>query len=362
MAMPISSQIIARLRHQAYELHQCQQLIAKVSDRVQTVLDDIQVCSDHASLIDPAVNTLNHQIQTLTEEMDRVYALRNDENDSYLREENSRQKRDLAFLHETIRLAKEQHEAHVNDLSKSNKELTRRVENLEKFNDLLKSRTNEMRQQYECAIIDNVELKETVKTLQSTPGKSHKSYQICGDATDNETAFNVVANAAASNDANGAASPAAIPFGKTVVETNRGLTVTIESSPGSSPEKASLNRGWIDQDPSAKAFPFPDIVPQPNSTSVTLANGESTKTAMPLPGRSSRPIVKGTQEANESFERMQRALALSPCTWMPLALWKTLTDLFLQFPMVLMPRQLQIYLSQSLASKPSRPTLRRQEN
>lgn len=296
--MPISGQIIVRLCHQAYELHQCQQLIATVSDRVQTVLDEIQVCSDHASLIDPAVNTLNQQIQPLTEEMDRVYALRNDEHDSYLREENSQQKRDLAFLHETIRHAKEQHEAHVNDLSKSNKELTWRVENLERFNDLLRSRTNEMRIQYEGAIIDNVELKETIKTLQSTP------------------AFNVVANAAASSDANGGASPAPIPFGKTVVETNRGLTVTIESSPSSSPEKASLNRGWIDQDPSAEAFPFPDIVPQPNFTSVTLADGESTQPTQPamplLGGPKSRPIIKGTQGANESFERMQRALALSP--------------------------------------------------
>ena len=319
--MPLSDQIIARLRHQAHELHQCQHLIATVSDRVQTVLDEIQVCSDHASLIDPAVNTLVHRIQTLTEEMDRVYALRNDEHDSNLREENSRQKRDLAFLHETIRHAKEQHEAHVNDLSKSNKELSRRVERLEKFNGLLKSRTNEMRQQYEVAIIDNVDLKDTVKTLQSTPGKYHKSYQICGDAADNETAFNVVANAAASSDANSGFSTEPIPFGKTVVETNRGLTVTIESSPSSSPEKASLNRGWIDQDPSAEAFPFPDIVPQAKLTSVTPADKEPTQTAMNFPGRSkSRPIVRGTQEANESFERMQRALALSPCTLMPLAL------------------------------------------
>ena len=320
MATPMSGQIIARLRHQAYELHQCQQLIATVSDRVQTVLDDIQVCTDHASLIDPAVDTLNQQIQTLTRDMDRVYALRNDEHDSHLREENSRQKRDLLFLHETIRQAKEQHEAHVNDLSESNKELTERVEKLEKFNDLLRSRTNEMRQEYESAIIDNVDLKNTVKTLQSTPGKCHKSYQICGDAADNETAFNVVANATASSDANGGASPAPIPFGKTVVETNRGLTVTIESSPSSSPEKASLNRGWIDQDPSAEAFPFPDIVSQPDFTSVTPADAESTQIAMPLLVRSkNRPIVKGTKAANESFERMQRALALSSCTWMPLA-------------------------------------------
>ena len=321
--MLMSDQITARLRHQAYELHQCQHLIATVLDRVQTVLDEIQVCSDHASLIDPAINTLNHQIHTLTEEMDRVYALRNDEHDSYLRQENSQQKRDLAFLHETIRHAKEQHEAHVNDLSESNKELTGRVERLEKFNDLLKSRTNEMKKQYECAIIDNVDLKDTVKTLQSTPGKYHQSYQLFGHATDKVIAFNVVANAAASSDANSGASTAPIPFGKTVVETNRGLTVTIESSPSSSPEKASLNRGWINQDPSAKAFPFPDIVPQPKFTNLTPADGESTQTqtAIPLPGRSkSRPIVRGTQEANESFGRMQRALALSPCTWMPLAL------------------------------------------
>ena len=154
-----------------------------------------------------------------------------------------------------------------------------------------------------------------------------------------------------------------MPFGKTVVETNRGLTVTIESSPSSSPEKASLNRGWIDQDPSAEAFPFPDIIPQPSFTSVTLADGKSTKTAMPLlGGPNSRPIVKGTQGANESFERMQRALALPPCTWMSLTFLETPTDLILQCPIVLMLQQLQLHRSQSPASKPSRPTLRRQAN
>ena len=34
----------------------------------------------------------------------------------------------------------------------------------------------------------------------------------------------------------------------------------------------------------------------------------------------SRPIVKGTQEANESFERMKRSLPSLPCMWLPLGL------------------------------------------
>ena len=96
-----------------------------------------------------------------------------------------------------------------------------------------------------------------------------------------------------------------IPFGKTVVETNRGLTVTIESSPATSPEKASLNHGWNPE----TAFPFPDIAPQPHFTGgfLQVALGKSKV----------RPIVRGTQEANESFERMKRSLASSPCMWKP---------------------------------------------
>lgn len=100
---------------------------------------------------------------------------------------------------------------------------------------------------------------------------------------------------------------APIPFGKTVVETNRGLTVTIESSPATSPEKASLNHGWNPEIPGGAAFPFPDIAPQPQFAggSLQLAPGKPRV----------RPIVRGTQEANESFERMKHSLASSPCMW-----------------------------------------------
>lgn len=125
---------------------------------------------------------------------------------------------------------------------------------------------------------------------------------------------------AASGHVSGGTSPGPIPFGKTVVETNRGLTVTIESSPDSSPEKASLHHDWIPQLPSGSALAFPDIAPQPQPqfTNLTPASGGSTQIAVRPPGRSKgRPIVKGTREANESFERMQRSLAFSPCTWEP---------------------------------------------
>lgn len=102
-----------------------------------------------------------------------------------------------------------------------------------------------------------------------------------------------------------------IPFGRTVVETNRGLTVTIESSPTGSPHKATLNQGWIPPIPSGAAFPFPDIVPQPHFTGLDSADPGSTQVAIRAP--KARPIVRGTKEANESFERMKRALAGSPC-------------------------------------------------
>lgn len=174
--MRTSDQIKAGLHHGAYELHQIQQLTATISDRIQTVLDDIQVCNDGASLIDPTIDTLNRQIHTLNEEMDRVYALRNDEVDSYVRQENAQLKRDLAALQEALRLEKEKHQAHLTDSIKSTKELTQRVKSLERFNELLKSKLNGMREQYESAIIDVVDLKDTVKSLQSTPGKCHRAY------------------------------------------------------------------------------------------------------------------------------------------------------------------------------------------
>lgn len=100
-----------------------------------------------------------------------------------------------------------------------------------------------------------------------------------------------------------------------MVETNRGLTVTIESSPIASPNKVGFHHDWIPQTPSSAAFPFPDIGVQPQSTSLTSVNEGSTPVIMRTPGRpKARAIVKGTQEANESFERMRRSLASSNCT------------------------------------------------
>lgn len=96
-----------------------------------------------------------------------------------------------------------------------------------------------------------------------------------------------------------------------MVETNRGLTVTIESTSTGSPDKATLNQGWIPPIPTDAAYPFPDIVPQPHFVGLDTANTESTQVAIRAP--KSRPIVKGTKEANESFERMKRALVGSPC-------------------------------------------------
>ena len=96
-----------------------------------------------------------------------------------------------------------------------------------------------------------------------------------------------------------------------MVETNRGLTVTIESNPAGSPDKATLNQGWIPPIPSGAAFPFPDIVPPPHFTGLDPANAGSTQVAIRAP--KARPIIKGTKEAKESFERMKRALVGSPC-------------------------------------------------
>ena len=99
-----------------------------------------------------------------------------------------------------------------------------------------------------------------------------------------------------------------------MVETNRGLTVTIEDNAADSPDKATLNHGWITPVPSGAAFPFPDIAPQPQFTGSDSANGGSTEVAIRMPGKpKARPIVRGTKEANESFERMKRVLAASPC-------------------------------------------------
>lgn len=284
--MRTSDEIKARLHHGSQELRQALQLLTTSSDHIQTAFDEIQVCQARADLIDPAIDALSGQIHTLTEDMDRVYSLRNDESDLYLRQENKHLKRDLAALQQALRHEMEQHRALLTDSAKSNEELMQRVRNLERFTELLKSKLNEMKEQYETAIIDNADLRE---------------------------AFNVTTSTAASGRVSGGTSPGPIPFGKTVVETNRGLTVTIESSPDNSPEKASLHHGWIPELPSGSAVAFPDIAPQPQSSNLTPASGGSTQIAIRPPGRpKSRAIVKGTREANESFERMQRSLTFPP--------------------------------------------------
>ena len=102
-----------------------------------------------------------------------------------------------------------------------------------------------------------------------------------------------------------------IPFGRTVVETKHGLTVTIESKSAGNPDKATLNQDWIPPIPSGAAFPFPDIVPQAQFTGSDPTNSGPTQVA--IRASKARPIVKGTKEANESFERMKRNLAGSSC-------------------------------------------------
>ncbi|KAF6234815.1 hypothetical protein HO173_007035 [Letharia columbiana] len=297
--MRMSDEIQARLNHSVHELCEVQQLLATASDRVQTAFDAIQVCNARAEEIDPTINGLNRQIHALNEDMDRVFALRNDESGSYLIQENAQLKRDVTALQTALRCEIGQHQAQLTDSVKPDQELVQRVQSLEQFITQLKTRINEMREQYESAIIDNVDQRhtiaaqaDTIKALQGTP------------------AFNVIAN---TMDTNGATSNGSIPFGKTVVETKCGLTVTIESSPDSSPKKASLHHGWINEIPSGAAVPFPDIAPQSQFTSLAPANGGSTQVAIRTPGRPKGcAIVKGTQEANESFERMQRTLNFSP--------------------------------------------------
>lgn len=130
------------------------------------------MCSDGVKLIDPTIDALHRQIRNLQEEMDRVYALRDSETDSHLRQENAQLKRDLAAVQHALRREMDAHHAHRTDSFKSNEELKQRVRSLEQFNDLLKSKLNEMKQQYETSIIDNVDLRDTIKTMQNKPGKN----------------------------------------------------------------------------------------------------------------------------------------------------------------------------------------------
>lgn len=182
--MQISDEIKARLNHGARELSQALQLLATVTDRIHTAFDETQACSDCAGLIDPAIDTLNHHIHTLTEEMDRVYSLRNDESDLYLRQENAKLKRDIAALQQALRREMEEHQAYLVASTKSNDELVQRAEGLERFNQLLKSRLNEMKEKYESAIIEVADLKEMKKTLQNASGKYHRGLTPSLDSTD----------------------------------------------------------------------------------------------------------------------------------------------------------------------------------
>ena len=167
--MWISDELKARLHHGSHEIGQVQQLLAAALDHVQTVVDDIQLCNDRADLVDPTFDTLDHQIHALTEEMNRVYALRGNEGDLHLRLENSKLKRDLAALQQAV---------------KSNEELAQRMGSLERFNQMLKSRLNEMKEMYESAIIEVADLKEKNKNLYNMAGKHHRSLKLFLGGTD----------------------------------------------------------------------------------------------------------------------------------------------------------------------------------
>ena len=167
--MRISDELKARLHHGSHEIGQVQQLLAAALDRVQTVVDDIQLCNDRADLVDPTFDTLNRQIHALTEEMNRVYALRDNESDLHLRLENSALRRDLAALQEAV---------------ESNEELAQRVGSLERFSQMLKSKLKEMKEMYESAIIEVADLKEKNKTLYDMAGKHHRGLKLSLDGTD----------------------------------------------------------------------------------------------------------------------------------------------------------------------------------
>ncbi len=182
--MQTSEEIKRRLNYGAHELRQILQVLATVSDRIQTTSDEIQVCNDRADLIDPTIDALKLQIQTLNEDMDRVYSLRINESDIYLKQENAQLKKELAALQQALSDEADQHQAHLAESVKSNAELVQRIQSLDRFNTLLKTKINEMKEQYDSAIIDNVDLRDTnaglqgtVQTLQSTSGNHHSELQ-----------------------------------------------------------------------------------------------------------------------------------------------------------------------------------------
>lgn len=187
--MQTSEELRAHLQHGAHEIRQIRQLLGTALDRAQTISDEIRMCSDRVKIIDPTIDTLNREIHRLTTEMDRLYALRDDEGpdngaESYLRRLNAQLRIDLAALQKALQREKEQHQADLSTAAECNNELKQRALGLERFNDLLKTKLNEMREKYESAIIDNVDLRDTnanqaatINTLQNTPGKHHNELQ-----------------------------------------------------------------------------------------------------------------------------------------------------------------------------------------
>ena len=183
--MQTSEEIKHRLNHGAHELHQVLQLLATLPGRIQTASNEIQVCNDRAELIGPTINALNHEIKTLKEEMTRVYSSsRNSESNMHLKQENAQLKRELAALQQTLRDEVGQHQARLAESVRSDAAHVQRIQSLERFDTLLKTKINEMKEQHDSAIIDNTNLrdtiaglKNTVQTLQSTSGDHHSELQ-----------------------------------------------------------------------------------------------------------------------------------------------------------------------------------------
>ena len=168
--MRISDELKARLHQSSHEIGHVQKLLGSVIDHVQGIADDIHLCNDRVDLINPAFDTLNRQIHALTEEMNRVYALRSNESELHLQSENSKLRRDLEALQQAVN---------------SNEELTQRLESLERFNQMLKSKLNEIKEMYENAIIEVAELKEKNKTFYAMAGKYHRGLKLSLDGTNN---------------------------------------------------------------------------------------------------------------------------------------------------------------------------------
>ena len=182
--MRTSDELKARLPHSTHEIAQLQQMIATASDQAQTTYNEVQLCKDRVGLLDAAFNALNHQNHALVKEMDRVYALRNDESDLYLRHENSKLKRDLAALQQALQQGRDEQQAQLANAVQSNEELAQRMESVERFNKLLISKLNEMKEMYESAIIEVTDLKAKNKTLHNISGKCHIGHKLSLGSTD----------------------------------------------------------------------------------------------------------------------------------------------------------------------------------